>query len=260
MTFLAQKLVSAALLPSALLVECVMLGLLLGRRRAGRALVWAGALAGVFCLLLPVESWTLGPLENRFPQVAEPPPRVDGVIVLGGAVDDLTSADHDTPVLNEAANRLTTFAMLARRYPAARMVFTGGSAQLVSGAQSEAGFTRELLEGIGLPPGRVTYEDRSLTTVQNATFTRDLVHPAPGEVWLLVTSASHMPRAVGVFRGAGWPVVAWPTGYHGRTGLLPWSRPFGAKLALLDTAAHEWVGLLTYWATGKTTALFPAPP
>ena len=260
--FLVQKLISAALLPSALLVECVMLGLLLGRR-AGRALVWAGASAGVFCLLLPVESWMLTPLENRFPQVNEPPPRVDGVIVLGGAIDDLTSADHGTPSLNEAANRLTTFAMLARRYPAARMVFTGGSAQLVSnarpGAQSEADFSRELLESIGLPPGRVIYEDRSLTTVQNATFTRDLVHPATGEVWLLVTSAAHMPRAVGVFQRAGWPVVAWPTGYHGRTGLLPWSRPFGAKLALLDAAAHEWVGLATYWATGKTSALFPAP-
>ncbi len=261
MTFLAQRLVSAALLPSALLVECVMLGLLLGRRRVGRALVWGGALAGVLCLLLPVESWALHPLENRFPQVTGSPPRVDGVIVLGGAIDDLTSADHGAPSLNEGANRLTTFVMLARRYPAARMVFTGGSAQLVPkpGAQSEADFTRELLESLGLPPGRVTYEDRSLTTVQNATFTRDLVHPAAGEVWLLVTSAAHMPRAVGVFRGAGWPVVAWPTGYHGRAGLLPWSRPFGAKLALLDTAAHEWVGLLTYWATGKTSALFPAP-
>ena len=240
-----------------------MLGLLLGRRRAGRALVWAGALAGLCCLLLPVESWTLPPLEDRFPQIAEPPPRVDGVVVLGGAIDDLTSADHATPSLNEAANRLTTFATLARRYPAARMVFTGGSAQLVAGskagAQSEADFTRELLESIGLSPGRVIYEDRSLTTVQNATFTRDLVHPAAGEAWLLVTSAAHMPRAVGVFRRAGWPVVAWPTGYHGRTGLLPWSRPFGEKLALLDAAAHEWVGLLTYWATGKTSALFPAP-
>ncbi len=257
--FTLQRLVSAALLPSALIVECVVLGLLLGRWRIGRGLAWTGALAGLACLVLPVESWALGPLEAQFPAVTEPPARVDGVIVLGGAVDDLTSADHGTAVLDDAANRLTTFAALARRYPAARMVFTGGSAQFVSGALSEAGFTRELLSGLGVPPDRVTYEDRSLTTLQNATFTRDLVHPAPGEVWVLVTSASHMPRSVGVFRRAGWTVLAWPTGYHGRTGLLPWSRPFGAKLALLDTAAHEWTGLLAYWAAGKTPALFPGP-
>ncbi len=85
------------------------------------------------------------------------------------------------------------------------------------------------------------------------------MHPAPGEVWLLVTSAVHMPRSVGSFRAAGWPVLAWPTGYHGRTGLLPWSHPIGEKLALLDVAAHEWTGLLTYWATGKSSALFPSP-
>ena len=256
--FLAQRLISAALLPSALLVECVVLGLLLSRFRIGRVLVWVGALAWLACLVLPVDSWALGPLEARFPPVTDPPPRVAGVIVLGGAIDDLTSADHDTPVLNDAANRLTTFTELARRYPDARMVFTGGSAQFVTGAESEAGFTRRLLTGIGVPQDRVTYEDRSLTTMENAVYTQNLVHPALGETWVLVTSASHMPRAVGVFRRAGWSVLAWPTGYHGRTGLLPWSRPFGAKLALLDTAAHEWLGLLTYWATGKSTALFPA--
>jgi uncharacterized SAM-binding protein YcdF (DUF218 family) len=214
-------------------------------------------LAGIACMALPVESWALRPLEDRFPRVTDPPAKVTGIIVLGGVIDAETSSDHGEPVLNDAGNRLTTFVILSRRYPDARLVFTGGTPERLPGGVTEASFARDLLTSLGVPPDRVTYEDKSLTTVENAVFTREMVHPAPGETWVLVTSASHMPRSVGVFRQAGWSVLPWPTGYHSRNGLFPWSYTFGNKLELLDLAAHEWTGLLVYWATGKTNALFP---
>ena len=257
MIFFATKVLLAALLPSALLVECAAAGLLLRRWRLGRALLVAGVSGLAACLVLPVESWALRPLEDRFPLVTSFPARVDGVIVLGGAVDELTSRDHDTPVLNEAANRITTFAILARHYPAAKLVFTGGSGGLAQGVSSEAQFARTLLGDLGVAPGRVLFEDKSLTTYENATLTRDLVHPAPGEVWALVTSASHMPRSVAVFQAAGWDVLPWPAGPRARSGLFPLSRSLGAKLAALDAAAHEWAGLFGYWVTGKTQSLMP---
>ena len=259
MTYFATKLLLAALLPSALLVECAAIGLLFRRWWLGRALLTLGIAGLVLCLTLPVESWALRPLEQRFPPVTTYPARLDGVIVLGGAIDELTSRDHDTPVLNEAANRITTFAILARHYPAARLVFTGGSGALVQGVTTEAQYARTLLADLGVPPDRVVFEDRSLTTHENATFTRDLVRPQPGEVWALVTSASHMPRSVAVFRQAGWDILPWPTGPRGRTGLFPLSRSFGAKLSALDAASHEWIGLLGYWLTGKTSSLMPSP-
>ena len=259
MIFFATKVLLAALLPSALLVECAAAGLLLRRWWLGRALLVLGV-GGLFaCLVLPVESWALRPLEDRFPPVTAMPAHLDGVVVLGGAIDELTSRDHDTPVLNEAANRITTFAILARAYPDAKLVFTGGSGGLVQGVTSEAQYARTLLSDLGVAPGRVVFEDKSLTTFQNATLTRALVHPAPGEVWALVTSASHMPRSVAVFRAAGWDVLPWPTGPRGRAGWFPLSRSLGAKLAALDAAAHEWAGLLAYWLMGKTASLMPSP-
>ena len=259
MIYFATKLLLAALLPSALLVECAAAGLLLHRTRPGRLLLAIGVGGLFLCLVLPVESWALRPLEARFPPVTPYPSHLDGVIVLGGAIDELTSRDHDTPVLNEAANRITTFAILARRYPTARLVFTGGSGAFVQGVTTEAQYARTLLAELGVPPERVLFEDKSLTTHENATFTRDLVNPQPGEVWALVTSASHMPRSVAVFRQAGWHVLAWPTGPRGRAGLFPISRSLGAKLSALDAAAHEWAGLFGYWLTGKTSSLMPSP-
>ena len=237
------------------MVELAVAGLLLRRR----ALVVAGVGLLAACLALPVGTWAIRPLEDRFPQVTDPPAQVDGVIVLGGAIDDLTSQDRHTPTLGAAANRLTSFVILARRYPHARLVFTGGSGDLVQGVATEAPFARELLASLGLPPERVVFEGASRTTWENAVEVSRLVQPQPGETWALLTSASHMPRSVGVFRAAGWQVLPWPVGYRSRDAITGFAPSLGDKLAVLDLAAHEWTGLLAYWLQGHSSALFPAP-
>ena len=85
--------------------------------------------------------------------------------------------------------------------------------------------------------------------------------PKSGERWLLVTSAHHMPRSVGIFRGAGFAVEAFPVDYRTR-GAIDLLRPFstlGDGLRRTDTAMREWVGLAIYRLTGRSDSLFPAP-
>ena len=257
--FILDKLLTAACLPTALMVECALLGLLLGRRPVGRVLLVLGVGAMAMCLVLPVGDWAVRPLEDRFPPVLAQPERVDGIVVLGGAIDDLTSRDRGTPTLTSAANRLTSFVILARRYPNARLVFTGGSGDIVQGVSNEAEYARILLDQLGLPPARVLFETASRTTEENARDTAALVHPQPGERWVLLTSAAHMPRAVGAFRRVGWTVLAWPVGYQSRDRISAYAQPLGPKLALLDWAAHEWIGLLVYYVRGESSALLPGP-
>ncbi len=259
MIFVAVKLLSALLLPTALMVELALAGLVLHRRRTGRVLLAIGVGALTACLLLPVDQWAMRPLEDRFPPVSDPPAHVDGIIVLGGAIDDQTSLDRGTPTLNAAANRLTSFAILARRYPEARLVFTGGSGAVRQGVAAEAPFARELLTQLGLRPDRMTFESASRTTWENAIDVGALVHAKAGETWVLLTSANHMPRAVGVFRAAGWRVLPWPVGYRTRDHVWAFPQSLGTKLDGLDLAAHEWTGLLAYWLEGHSSALFPAP-
>ena len=251
--FVLDKLLTAACLPTALMVECALLGLLF----RSRVLVVLGVGALAACLVLPVGNWAVRPLEDRFPAVVIPPASVDGIVVLGGAIDDLTSRDRGTPTLTSAANRLTTFVILARRYPTARLVFTGGSGDIVQGVSNEAEYARTLLGDLGLPPERVTFETTSRTTEENALNTAALMHPQPGERWVLLTSAAHMPRAVGAFRRAGWTVLPWPVGYQSRDRISAYAQPLGPKLALLDWAAHEWIGLVVYYLRGESTALLP---
>ena len=136
--------------------------------------------------------------------------------MLGGALSPDVSHARNTVALNEAAERLTAVAELARRYPDARIIFSGGSGAVIFDERPEAEFALRLLETLGVAPGRVVAEDKSRNTVENARFSRELAQPKPGERWLLVTSAYHLPRAVGVFRKAGFPVEAYPVDWRTR--------------------------------------------
>ena len=258
MLFTLSKLVSWIANPGFLLVLIVIGGLVvsaLRRRRSGLWLAWIGALGLLAIALLPVDGWVMAPLENRFPAIRELPPRVDGIIVLGGAIEPILTAAHGMPALNDAAERVTSFVKLARLFPDAKLVFTGGSGSF-GGGPPEADAAKQMLGDLGLDTGRVRFEGQSRTTFENAIDSKELVDPKSGEIWVLITSAYHMPRAVGVFRHAGWPVLPYPVGY--KTGVRHIAG-IGLSLTYLDAALHEWVGLLAYRLLDRTDALFPGP-
>jgi uncharacterized SAM-binding protein YcdF (DUF218 family) len=250
--------------PSNLIILIGILGLLLlptRFARAGRALAFASLVMLAILGLSPIGNALIIPLEARFPRWDATHGTPDGIIVLGGAISPDVSAARDEVALNEAAERLTVAAELARRYPAARVLFSGGSGALIYDEGAEAAFALRLLEALGIPRTRIILEDRSRNTVENAILSKAIARPKPGERWLLVTSAHHMPRAIGVFRKAGFPVEAYPVDWRTR-GADDALRPFatvGDGLRRSDTAVREWVGLAVYWLTGRSSELFPAP-
>lgn len=229
------------------------------RSRWGRRLVIAGVGGLVGCAVLPLGTWMMRPLEDRFPPLRPLPAHVDGIIVLGGAVDIARSVDRHTPVFNDAAGRMTAFAALALHYPEARLVFTGGNGGLFAGKTTEADVAREFYRSLGIDPRRFIFEDASHDTRQNALFTRRMVTPRPGQTWLLVTSAADMPRAVGCFREVGWPVVAYPSDYHTMRHGSGFAPGLVDGVRDVNWAAHEWLGLVYYRLRGWTPSLFPGP-
>ncbi len=262
MSFVLGKIAWILLKPSNLLVLGLVLGALL---RAFGSRFWSRTIGGGAFLImlasavLPVGAWLIGPLDNRFP-VPPALARVDGIVVLGGAIQPALSADRNMLALNGNAERLVVFADLARRYPAAKLVFTGGSGDIDHPEAREGDWLGPFLDAAGIPRARVLVERDSRNTVENARFTKALVKPQPGEVWLLVTSARHMPRSVGVFRKEGWAVVPYPADYVTRR-----DPGFGLGFAVagglagLDAAAYEWIGLVYYRLTGRIASVFPGP-
>lgn len=228
----------------------------LGRKLAVTTLVLLALAA-----FSPLGNLLLYPLESRFPAWDSARGAPDGIIVLGGSVDTDLSAAHGMPVVSHAADRFFGAAELARRYPNARIAFTGGSANLVSTAAREADYSAPILESIGIAKERLILERESRNTWENAIFTKQLVAPKPGERWLLVTSAFHMPRAMGIFRKAGFDVEAYPVDWRmgGRDELFAFTRNGADGLGKTDVAVREWIGLLTYRVMGRTGELLPGP-
>jgi uncharacterized SAM-binding protein YcdF (DUF218 family) len=228
-------------------------------RRFGRGLIVATAAILVLIAALPVGDFLLIPLENRFP-AAPLPDKVGGIVVLGGQVRQLITAARGRPTLAGSAERMTAFVALARRYPDARLVFTGGSASLEHPELKEAPVARAFFVQQGIDVARIVFEDRSRNTWENALYTKQAMAPAPGETWLLVTSANHMPRAYGCFARVGWKVFPFPVDYltTGRYEFTP-GLSLAGGLARLELAVHEWLGLAVYYAAGFSDSPFPGP-
>jgi uncharacterized SAM-binding protein YcdF (DUF218 family) len=264
MFFLFSKTLGFFALPSNLVVTLAALGVMLmftRFRRAGRMLATVGVALLLVAGLSPLGNILIYPLEQRFPPWDAARGAPAGIVVLGGAISPDVSAAHGTPALTEAAERLTAVAELAKKYPAARIVYSGGNARLLLVRGNEAEYALELFESFGIARERLTPEDKSHNTVENALFSKALAEPKAGERWLLVTSAYHMPRAIGIFRRAGFAVEAYPVDWRTR-GRVDLMMPFDSLtggLRRTDTAVREWVGLGAYWITGQSSALFPAP-
>lgn len=263
MFFYLSKVVWFCLQPSSLLLILLVAGAILmftRHQKAGRRLVVAATALLALGGLLPLSTWLIMPLEERFPRADLSGRPIDGVIVLGGAEDSRVASGRHAHGINEAGERFTETAALARRYPEARIVFTSGSTEILLAPTIGADAGAIVLEDLGISGrDRLLLERKSRNTWENAVYTKALVDPKPGERWLLVTSAAHMPRAMGVFRQAGFPVEPWPVDYRTAG---PWDlvRPFDAPsegLRRLDQALREWVGLLAYWLSGRSGALFP---
>jgi uncharacterized SAM-binding protein YcdF (DUF218 family) len=237
-----------------LLMALALYALWRGRTRAAGWSLGLLFTATLALTLLPLGDLILEPLEARHP-AAPDLARVDGIIVLGGAETVGAHRLWGGPQLNEAGERLIEAAMLANRFPEARLVFTGGSATVgrTEDTTDPSVMVRDLWLALGIAPGRIVLEQASRNTAENARLTRDLVSPQPGEVWVLVTSAFHMPRAHDTFSRAGWQgIVAWPVDF--RSGDLAAFRGIwrlDRNLLGLNLALKEHLGMLAYRVTGR---------
>jgi uncharacterized SAM-binding protein YcdF (DUF218 family) len=251
--------------PINLLLLAALVGVLLcfGRHaRFGRGLALAAILILAAVATLPIGVLLIAPLEDRFPLPPPDLPSQEGIIVLGGAINYPVSQARQQTIFDEGGERVTEAVVLAKRYPQARVVYTSGSSSFDGAISTEALQARKLMSQMGIAPERVTIEDKSRNTEENARFTAAIVHPQPSQRWIVVTSAFHMPRSMGVFEKAGFNPIAYPVSFRTqgrwREDLRLTFDPV-RTLRTFEIAVHEWIGLVAYWASGRSNHLFPSP-
>lgn len=247
--------------PDNFLILCLLLGavcLVLNRAFFAKLFLLPSIFVIALVAICPVGEWLLHPLESQFETNPRLPDKIDGVIVLGGAEKAVMAKKWQQVELNMAAERQTAFIRLARRYPNAKLIYTGGSGSLVSQKFKGADVAERLYAELGLSRDRVTIERNSRNTYENAVYSKKLIQPQNNENWVLITTAWHMPRSVGIFCRVGWSVIPYPVDH--------WTWPenrlfsdveFYENIRALHVGVKEWVGLLVYYLTNKTDRLFP---
>ena len=246
---------------SMFLVLMAGVGLLFfGREKLGKKLIVTSTALIFLIASLPVYQILLLPLENRFP-IPEPlPEKVDGIIVLGGAeLPELTQFRLQVS-LTESVERLTTFISLARRYSDAKFVYTGGQGAITKQEYKSATTAQLFFEEMGLDTTSIIFDSQSRNTQENAENALQLVQPGKKEKWVLITSAWHMPRSVGIFRKLNWQVIPYPVDFK-ETGKLEMEIkiPSFSEIGGVSKVVYEWIGLFYYWLMGRTSELFPGP-
>lgn len=223
-----------------------------------KAAITFSGISVLFIAIFPVGDWLIFPLENRFESSDSLPKHVDGIIVLSGGVNARSTMLLGQVQVNEQADRDLAFMRLARIYPNARLVYSGGSSSLTHQEYKGADAAKKLFYELGMDVESIEFERHSRNTYESALLAKKMVDPKPGDKWLLVTSAYHIPRSVGIFCNVGWPVIPYPVDYKtGGESLLFSGISFSGNLQEFMLGLREWVGLLAYRVSGKISSVMP---
>ena len=259
--FYLSKLIWALISPDSLLLILALIALFfifLEKYNLAKKLLTGTSILLVIIAFLPIGEWLLYPLESRFQTNPTLPEKVDGIIVLGGAEDTVLSHVWKQVELGGAAERDLYFITLAQQYPKAKLIFTGGSGSVSQQEYKVADVAKNLFEQLNVKTEKIIFERESRNTYENVIYSKNIIHPNKNENWLLITTSWHMPRSIGIFCKAEWRVIPYPVDHQtNKDNIFRINFDLANNLTVLKTGIKEWIGLFAYYATGKTTSIYP---
>jgi uncharacterized SAM-binding protein YcdF (DUF218 family) len=265
--FVLSKLAWALLSPSNLLLILFALGtlfLLFNRARIAKWILVPTSVVALSIMSYPMADWLMTPLESRFSKPLQMPEKIDGIIVLGGGEDIMRSASWHVAEVGQGADRFIGAAQLSLDYPQAKILYAGGNSSVQKqGLQNDLSIEQQLFSAMGVDLKRLIIEKQARNTFENFTNIKPLLPKTTDDKlgsYLLVTSAFHMPRSVGIARKQGINVIPYPVDYRSlQAEQRVWGLDFYDHLQVLEPAWKEWIGLVIYYLTDKTSSLFPGP-
>ncbi|SMD03100.1 YdcF family protein [Primorskyibacter flagellatus] len=252
--------------PSNFMVLLVVAGLalfLLRLRRLGFSALVLGTAGLLVFGYTSANELLLAPLVSRFPAMAlEEAPEPFGIVLVGGGVNEVHAQRTGALMeLTEDGDAIPIAALLARRFPAARIIVSSGSG--ASGPPAplrQADGMRRILLEFGVADDRIDVEGDSGSTFERVRNSIALIGEDKDETWWVLSSAHRMPRVIGTFRKLGMDPVPYPVDFRWIPPFDPfYTYRFTDGLQLTDLAVKEWLGLASYWYQGRTASYFPAP-
>ena len=259
--FYVSKIIWLLVSPDSLLLILLIFSvtlLFLGKISSAKILLSAVSFTFILIAFFPLGEWLLNPLESHFITNPTLPAKLDGIIVLSGSEEPELSHIWNQVEVGATAERNLAFLNLARRYPKAKLIFTGGTGRLTNQRYKAADVAKTLFEQQNFNINKIKFESKSRNTFENATYSKKVAKPLKNENWVLITTSWHMPRSIGIFCKINWPTIPYPVDHQTRKGnLYRVNFDLAKNLSILKIGIKEWLGLFAYYLSGKTTSLLP---
>ena len=217
----------------------------------------------ILIIFLPNGTYLLWKLENTYskPQIFSS--NIDGIIILGSGTEPFLTYQHNQIILSEHVERITESIELMKRFPNAKIVYSGGSfttnpeAKLTGVDVAKMFYTQ-----MEIDVNKIIFEDKSLNTYENFVFSKKYINNINNEKWLLLTSAFHMKRAMSVAEKLNLNLIPYPVDYQLKK-KYNWYRMYIVKgrsflrnMNHFQLAAHEYIGLAAYYLTNRSSKMF----
>ena len=207
--------------------------------------------------VMPTGSYLNYLLEKNFHSKNYLPETIDGILILSGATNPYLTKEHNQINFHGSVERLTESVSLIKKYPNAKIIFSGGSGSLKYPSLDHASVAKNFFSNMGIDSSKIYYEKTSHNTYENILFSKRIARPKINEKWLLVTSAFHLNRSLGVSEKLEWIFIPYAVDFN-KTKKFSWKLSFNLLSNLLEfqQASHEWAGLLAYYLMGRSDRIF----
>ena len=206
---------------------------------------------------LPIGSYLIYNIEKEYHSYIKPPDQVDGILILGGATNPLLYNEYHQISLNGSSERLVESVFIIKKFDKAKVIFSGGSGLVNRPDLDHAQVAKSFYKKIGIETNKITFEDESRNTYENIIYSKKIANPKINENWLLITSASHMKRALLIADKNNWKLIPYAVDFKNIKNFkfIP-NLKLLKNLNTFQQGSHEWLGLISYYLMGRTTKVF----
>ena len=183
------------------------------------------------------------------------PDFVDCILILSGSENPFLTKEHNQVNLNESSERLIESMKLINKYPQAKIVFSG-CYKIKDDDICSSEVVMKLFIQNNISINNIIFENQSRNTYENLLFSKRLVKPTKYEKWILITSAFHLRRSMGIAEQLQWSMIPYPTDFQ-TAKKIKWELSFNLikNFYILERSSHEWLGLFTYYLLGRTSSI-----
>ena len=206
---------------------------------------------------LPIGSYLIYTIEKEYHSNIKPPENVDGILILGGATIPQLYNEYNQISLNGSSERLVESVFIIKKFDKAKVIFSGGSGLVNRPDLDHAKVAKSFYKKIGIETNQIIFEDKSRNTYENIIYSKKIANPKKNENWLLITSASHMKRALLIADKNNWKLIPYAVDFKNIKNfkLIP-NLELLKNLNSFQQASHEWLGLISYYLMGRTAKVF----